>query len=201
MSTITITRGRMSNDPVSQRQWDDFCWQHGLELDGDGAYFLADGVKAGCERETATFEGDRVARVAIEAWLKFGGRMSCGPAAWAEITSVLSELACIAGNEKVSLVSFGWGHKLHAWVAWTRFDVVPLSALTGRTVNLGGKNGGIYEGVTVTAVDNRTGKITVEGGSSVSCWPRDDELKPLAGPASIYVNDIARGYVHPRTPS
>lgn len=70
-----------------------------------------------------------------------------------------------------------------------------LASLTGLTVNIGDKDGGVYEGVTVTEVDERTGQVTVTGGGFGVLY-RDDEAKPYDGTRTIAAHDIARGYIH-----
>jgi len=87
----------------------------------------------------------------------------------------------------------GWVTELRTSGRWA---VVPVSALVGKTVNIGDKDGGVYEGVTLTAFDEQTGYLTLEGGISGSCF-RPEEAKPLQRPERLLAHDVARGFVHP----
>jgi hypothetical protein len=72
----------------------------------------------------------------------------------------------------------------------------PLAGLVGKVVNIGDKDGGVYEGVTVAAVDERTGYLTVRGGSFGILF-RDSEAAPFEGDRLIAPYDIARGIIRP----
>ena len=73
---------------------------------------------------------------------------------------------------------------------------LPLSDLVGKVVNIGDKDGGVWDTVTVTACDARTGKLTLQGGGYGARF-RDTEAKPFEGTVDLYAHDIARGYIHP----
>lgn len=197
-TTITIRLTRW--DPVTQVQWDDFCHESGLELGEDG-WFLGGGLRAGCERDTATFCGPEAARTAVAFWLRFGGRMSVPPGLDAEIDGILADRPCMMSPEKIRLTSFGWGHKLQAWVTWTADDVIPLRALAGRTVNIGTKDGMVYEGATVTGFDALAGVLVIEGGMCGRPRFEPGEAESLDGPDKVRADDIARGYIHPASTS
>jgi hypothetical protein len=83
------------------------------------------------------------------------------------------------------------------WRFSTTEDNPPLATLVGCTVNIGDKDGGVYEGVTVTAVDERTGQVTVTGGGFGVRF-RDDEARPFEGTRTIAAHDIARGFIRPQ---
>lgn len=75
---------------------------------------------------------------------------------------------------------------------WT---MVPVSSLVGRKVNIADKDGGVWEGVTVTQFDERTGCLTLEGGVTGPGY-RPEEARPMVGPASVAVHDVARGFIN-----
>jgi hypothetical protein len=89
--------------------------------------------------------------------------------------------------------------RLGGWVTGLRtsggWAVVPASSLVGRVLNIGDKDGGVYEGVTLTAFDEQTGYLILEGGISGSVF-RPEEARPLERPERLWAHDIARGYVH-----
>lgn len=89
--------------------------------------------------------------------------------------------------------------KSREWVTELRtggeWAVVSVSSLVGRTLNVGDKDGGVYEGVTLTAFDERGGILTLEGGISGSSF-RPEEARPLETPERLWAHDVARGYVH-----
>lgn len=74
------------------------------------------------------------------------------------------------------------------------WETVPVSSLVGQVVNIGDKDGGVYEGVTVTAFDEARGYLTLEGGVHGSCF-RPDEARPLEHLLSLHVHDVARGFL------
>lgn len=93
----------------------------------------------------------------------------------------------------------GYSNLRSAWIAWTTDlpeGFIYLATLVLRKVNIGDKDGGIWEGVTVTALDERTGVLTVEGGT-YGVALRDTEGRPVEGQVRIASHDIARGFVHP----
>jgi hypothetical protein len=85
----------------------------------------------------------------------------------------------------------GWVTELRTSGEWA---VVPVSSLVGEVLNVGDKNGGVYEGVTLTAFDEHTGYLTLEGGITGSAY-RPEESRPLERPERLWAHDVARGYV------
>lgn len=90
--------------------------------------------------------------------------------------------------------------KLGCWVAEIRvlgdFSMMRVADLVGKTVNIGDKDGGVWEGVTVTAFSEGTGFLTLEGGQFGSVMSPDDEARLLEHATSLSAYDIARGYIH-----
>lgn len=91
----------------------------------------------------------------------------------------------------------GYVRYLGEWVAYSS-DVeggrIPFASLVGKKVNIGDKDGGVYEGVTVTKAEG--GELTVEGGAYGVRF-QDEEARPFDGTRTILAYDIARGYIHP----
>lgn len=81
------------------------------------------------------------------------------------------------------------------WMTTSAGDAL-LSSLVGRVVNIGDKDGGVYEEVTVTGLDERTGDLAVTGGGFGQRF-RDSEASPFEGTRTIAPHDIARGFTHP----
>lgn len=92
-----------------------------------------------------------------------------------------------------------WSKTLQAWIMETRtggvHEAAPVASLVGRTVNIGDKNGGVWDAVTVTAFDERTGHLTLEGGRCGVPGHLEDAW-PLDKPMRLWVHDVARGYIH-----
>ena len=85
------------------------------------------------------------------------------------------------------------------WRLITREGVkYPLAALVGLVVNIGTKDGLVYEGTRVTALDERAGRLTVEGGPCGRPFFEPGEADPVDEPEEVPAWDIARGFVHPR---
>ena len=185
----------LTSGQVTQAAWDDFCSGSGLAL-ADNGWFIGGGLRAGCDRATATFAGPGSARVAAAFWLCLGGRISVSDQLQGEIDAVLRERPCMSSQEKVYLDEFGWSRRMQAWVAWARDEAIPLRILAGRKVNLGTKDGVVFGGVTVASFDDSDGKLTFEGGVIGRPY-RDEDPAPLVGQAVLHPDDIARGYVHP----
>lgn len=84
------------------------------------------------------------------------------------------------------------------WIAWTKGDAMSLKGLVGKIVNIGTKDGMVYENTTVTSLDQSQGLLTIEGGR---CGGRPvmepGESDPVDEPEVIGPYDIARGYIHP----
>jgi len=74
------------------------------------------------------------------------------------------------------------------------WKAVPVSALVGQKVNIGDKDGGVYEGVTVTGFEPAAGVLILEGGLSGSCF-RPEEAAPLPAGSRLSVHDVARGFI------
>jgi hypothetical protein len=93
-----------------------------------------------------------------------------------------------------------WSGRLGDWIMDQRtgeedWAMRLVSSLVGQVVNIGDKDGGVYEGVTVTAFDERRGYLTLEGGACGS-WLRPEDARPLEGQVSLHVHDVARGYIN-----
>lgn len=73
--------------------------------------------------------------------------------------------------------------------------MVPVSSLVGRKVNIADKDGGVWEGVTVTGFDERTGYLALEGGITGPGY-RPEEARPLEGAYHLRVHDVARGFIN-----
>jgi hypothetical protein len=104
-------------------------------------------------------------------------------------------------NDDRDLFDHIWfSDRLGCWVTELRapsggWDIVPVSSLVGKVLNVGDKDGGVYEGVTLTAFDERAGYLTLEGGVTGSAY-RLEEPVPLDRPEQLWAHDVARGYVH-----
>lgn len=85
------------------------------------------------------------------------------------------------GDLRCSEWSFESGGKLLA-----------AALLVGQVVNIGTKNGLVYDSARVTALDARRGILTIEGGQYAGFA---GEPRPT-GTDEVMVYDIARGYVH-----
>lgn len=91
-----------------------------------------------------------------------------------------------------------WSQANRIWVmdvcragSWDR---VPVTDLVGERVNVGDKDGGVYEGVTVAAFDEKTGHLVLEGGVTGSAL-RPEEARPLEEPLRLWAHDVARGRI------
>jgi hypothetical protein len=93
-----------------------------------------------------------------------------------------------------------WSKSLLAWIMETRtgddHNAAPVSSLVGKTVNIGDKDGGVWDAVTVTAFDETRGFLTLEGGRYGSAFRSAEEARPLEGLHSLSAYDVARGYIH-----
>jgi hypothetical protein len=94
------------------------------------------------------------------------------------------------------LFSGGGHHGSSGWGFHTRTAYLPAGGLVGKTVNIGSKDGPVYEACTVTAFDPATGILTLAGGRAGNPWTPDVPPEPVTT-AQISLYDIARGYLHP----
>lgn len=92
-----------------------------------------------------------------------------------------------------------WSKSRQEWLMETRtgdvYDAAPVADLAGKTVNIADKDGGVWDAVTVTAFDEATGHLTLEGGCHGSAF-RPEEARSLDRPERLWVHDVARGYIH-----
>jgi hypothetical protein len=79
------------------------------------------------------------------------------------------------------------------WTLHTRDAVLLASALVGCTVNIGTKDGVVFDSALVTSFNERNGILTVEGGLQQAY--SDPQPRPT-GTAEVSVHDVARGYIH-----
>lgn len=73
---------------------------------------------------------------------------------------------------------------------------VPIEELTGKLVNLGSKDGAVFERVTVTGADDR-GVLSFEGGRTGWPWQPEREPVELPGTQYIWAYEVARGFIWP----
>ncbi len=83
------------------------------------------------------------------------------------------------------------------WGFLTGDGHLPAAGLIGQIVNIGTKDGLVYDTCTVTAFDSRQGVLTVTGGRTGSPWA-GGEPTPLGGEDQVQLWDIACGYIHVR---
>jgi hypothetical protein len=78
---------------------------------------------------------------------------------------------------------------------FTADDWLPAASLIGKTVNLGTKDGMVYDSVTVGGY-TPDGMLTVRDG--LVGWPHDPERehRPPRPGECLPVTEIARGYIH-----
>jgi hypothetical protein len=74
-------------------------------------------------------------------------------------------------------------------------EVMRVSELVGSVLDVGDKDGGVYEGVTLSAFDEASGYLTLEGGVSGSRF-RPEDARPLERPLRLWAHDVARGALH-----
>ena len=94
-------------------------------------------------------------------------------------------------------VNFGGGtffHKAGGWGFYTSTGFLPAAELLGHKVNLGTKDGGVYEATTVIDFSERYGQLRVEGGRFGMAYTPGD-VRPV-GPEDVPVTEIARGYIN-----
>jgi hypothetical protein len=94
-------------------------------------------------------------------------------------------------------VKFGAGDYIRTRSAWGFFtadgQVLLADGLVGKTVNIGTKDGMVYDSTIVTAFDEQDGTLTLFGGLAASDL---DNIVPVDGRRTIWIYDIARGYTH-----
>jgi hypothetical protein len=84
-----------------------------------------------------------------------------------------------------------WGY----YVARADSDFLRIRDLTGKVVNVGTKDGLVYEAVTVVSFAD--GVLTIDGGRKGFPWSPERGVTEMTGPEAVHCHDIARGYVHP----
>lgn len=105
--------------------------------------------------------------------------------------------AAVSEPGKIPFSDVDW--RKGEWACYVDGRPVPLRDLVGKVVNIGTKDGLVYDSVQVTALAERTGYLTVEGGRKGGAY--GGEVTGLAAPEDIIAWDIARGYIHPGAPS
>lgn len=104
-------------------------------------------------------------------------------------------------DNRVRFSQFRWSGRLGRWITETsdpassEFSMLHVSDLVGKTVNIGDKDGGVWDAVTVTEFDETTGYLTLEGGQLGSAFGRA-EPRPLERAHALWAHDVARGYIH-----
>jgi hypothetical protein len=102
---------------------------------------------------------------------------------------------------RVRFSGAGYLHSQGAWGFYTNDlpgGYLAASDLPGKTVNIGTKDGEVFDTTTVTGFNDRTGVLTLTGGQTGAAY-RDGPPVPLVI-ATVWINDIARGYVHAPIP-
>jgi hypothetical protein len=173
---------------------------------------MADGTPAGRIMTPGFTLGLRVDNGKYEAWTARhtvaapGDYMLAGDLSWDEAVSLVvtrHEDAVALAAEQATRSPFSRGDlRLGQWSFWAPGygdeDLLPAARLVGKVVNIGTKDGIVYDAVTVTAFDDRKGILTVEGGQRGSAIRGGAE--PLAGPEEVTIWDTARGYIHLEAP-
>lgn len=86
-----------------------------------------------------------------------------------------------------------WSPSHRAWVCYGD-AVTPMADLVGKVVNIGTKDGVVYDTATVVSFSD-SGTLVLEGGRKRSPWPPG--ATETEGREEIHCHDIARGYIHP----
>lgn len=100
--------------------------------------------------------------------------------------------------EHDGLIAFGGGQlnsRTLEYGFWAPAGWVPAKVLVGHMVNLAGKNGEVYEGVTVTMADDAD--LLIEGGRIGWPWQPERAPEPIAGGELLPVTEVARGFTRP----
>lgn len=89
-----------------------------------------------------------------------------------------------------------WVAKHGQWMTDVRIGETwtgePATYLVGRTVNMGDKDGGVYEGVTILALEPATGTLILNGGLMGQAYGRSEPV-PVPDGARLSVHDVSRG--------
>jgi hypothetical protein len=89
-----------------------------------------------------------------------------------------------------------WGRDEGHWVTDVRlsgeWSTVPATYLVGRTVDMGDKDGGVYQDVTVICLEPATGTLVLSGGLMGRAYG-NAEPAPVPDQARLPVHDVARG--------
>src|SRR3984957_11285742 len=86
-----------------------------------------------------------------------------------------------------------WGRD-GTWIYWSGDGPHPMTELAGKTVNVGTKDGLVYDGAVVAGF-TPDGYLILRGGRKGLPW-RGTEITEMDGSESVHCHDIARGYVH-----
>ena len=79
------------------------------------------------------------------------------------------------------------------WTFQTRDSLLPAGELVGSMVNIGTKDGVVFDSALVVSFNEQNGILTVDGGLRQAY--SDPQPRPT-GTAEISVHDVARGYIH-----
>jgi len=92
-----------------------------------------------------------------------------------------------------------WNRRLGLWGFYGGGDFFPMNDLEGHVVNVGTKDGLVYDGATAVRF-TADGALVLEGGRKGFPWSPERGVTEMTGPESVHCHDIARGYVHPDGP-
>jgi len=93
-----------------------------------------------------------------------------------------------------------WSRIRPGWIYWTAGGPRPMTELIGKVVNVGTKDGLVYDGATVAGF-TEDGFLTLEGGRKGFPWSPERGVTEMTGSESVHCHDIARGYVHQKGPT
>lgn len=92
-----------------------------------------------------------------------------------------------------------WSRTGGDWFCWTAAEPLRMSDLVGKVVNVGTKDGEVYEAATVADFTDK-GFLVLEGGRKGFPWSPERGITDMDGREDVHCHDIARGYVHPDDP-
>ena len=88
-----------------------------------------------------------------------------------------------------------WIPRRSAWGCHGRDGIILMDDLVGKTVNVGTKDGLVYDGAVVAGF-TPDGSLILRDGRKGLPW-RGTEITEMDGSESVHCHDIARGYIHP----
>jgi hypothetical protein len=89
-----------------------------------------------------------------------------------------------------------WNRRLQDWGYLVGEIFHPMSDLIGTVVNIGTKDGVVYDTALVVAFRD-AGMLVLDGGRKRFPLSPERGVASMEGPEDVHCNDIARGYVHP----